>query len=298
MIYTIQMNGIKEVGVLFLKYNISNFIRLIMKNDNLKRVKGILSAKQGTEVPKYSGGAKFKLPYQGSTLYSIDKESWFTDEACSNPFIMTETDEFRSALDYAQPIPQKQTLDMKIPGSVTLDPNTAVEQASQQLNKEQQAEQDLKAQSAAFKQANGISLLTPDPLPRSLNDTEKDKLQSVVEEKVSAGMKLQQEKQEKQTKQVQQTGQIMSSSINALGSAFKANNQVSNSNTTNMIDAGTQAVSSTLSGMGGIAGAVGQVIGMTDSVGQIIRGITGGTDQMTATDKFFDSGIISLNILL
>jgi hypothetical protein len=65
---------------------------------NLNRVKGIISAKQGTEIPKYSGGAKFKLPYQGSTLYSIDKESWFTDEACSNPFTMTETDEFRSAL--------------------------------------------------------------------------------------------------------------------------------------------------------------------------------------------------------
>jgi hypothetical protein len=43
--------------------------------------------------------------------------------------------------------------------------------------------------------------------------------------------------------------------------------------------------------MGGTAGTVGKIIGIADSAGQIIRGITGGTDQMTGADKFFDSGI-------
>jgi hypothetical protein len=47
---------------------------------NLNRIKGILSAKQGAEIPKYEGGAKFAM-YGGNNrfIYSGDGKTWFTD---------------------------------------------------------------------------------------------------------------------------------------------------------------------------------------------------------------------------
>lgn len=295
-----------------------------MKNDNLKRVKGILSAKQGTEVPKFLNSGQLtyakenfitdtnfqlwcsqnNLPPSQENYIRYQKESSNTgNQITSDEDIITKKSDFTVEVNPNQGLNKNSVMSvtteqpnvtLAIPGEIPVTPTTSVEKAAEKIVQEQQATADLQAQSAAFKQQNGIGIPTADPLPKSLNDTDKDKIQSIVEdnqERVSSEMKLQQEKQAKQAKQVQQAGQIMSDSINAVGSAFKANNQANNSNTTNMIDAGTQAVSSTLSEMGGVAGAVGQIIGMADSAGQIIRGITGGTDQMTAADKFFDSGI-------
>lgn len=229
--------------------------------NNLNRVKGIISAKQGTEIPKYSCGAKFKLPYQGSTLYSIDKTSWFTDEACSNSFTATDTDEFKTALRQIQPIPQNQTLDMRIPA------------------------------------------LTVDPVSNSLNATDKAKIQSVINQSQKKADELKQQQatvqQEKKSQQLQQTTQGVSDALNGLGDIFQAYNSANNSNATNIINTGVDGGANFITDLGSkiggksgaVMGAIGQIIGMTDSTGQIIKGITGGTDQMTATDKFFDSGI-------
>ena len=94
-----------------------------------------------------------------------------------------------------------------------------------------------------------------------------------------------------QQQKLGQIGETAAAGFNAIGSAFKANNAANNSNETNAVDSGVSAVSGAMSSMGGTAGTIGKIIGIADSAGQIIRGITGGTDQMTGADKFFDSGI-------
>ena len=267
--------------------------------NNLNRVKGILSAQQGTQVPKYSGGAKFKLPYKGMTLYSIDKESWFTDEACNDPFTMTESDEFRSALSNVQYVPQNIDLSMKIPGGSEATPYTAAEDAakhneiSKQIVDKMIAERQAQATelpkvTVTAKSSNSASTLNVQPLANK-----------ITPEEISAGMQkvnqnletLDQKEALEKAQKWGQVGQAAAQGIQAIGGAFGASQQATDSNLTKGVDSGVDAVGGMLSQMGGIAGGIGQILQIGSAAGQIIEGITGGTDQMTATDKFFDSGI-------
>ena len=53
---------------------------------NLNRIKGILSAKNGAEVPKYEGGAKFLARKNNSLLFSNDQTNWFFDQKLTQPY--------------------------------------------------------------------------------------------------------------------------------------------------------------------------------------------------------------------
>ena len=58
----------------------------MIDRNNLNRVKGILSAKQGAEVPKYEGGAKFLAKKDKSMLFSNNQENWFFDQKLTQPY--------------------------------------------------------------------------------------------------------------------------------------------------------------------------------------------------------------------
>ena len=53
---------------------------------NLNRIKGILSAKQGAEIPKFQQGAKFAMYNGRQMIYSSDQSSWFNDEALTSAY--------------------------------------------------------------------------------------------------------------------------------------------------------------------------------------------------------------------
>ena len=57
-----------------------------MNKNNLNRIKGILSAKQGTQVPKFQSGFVIYHKSTNQPLYSKDGTSWFTDEDYMSPF--------------------------------------------------------------------------------------------------------------------------------------------------------------------------------------------------------------------
>ena len=57
-----------------------------MNENNLNRIKGILSAKNGTQVPKFQGGFVIYHKSTSQPLYSKDGTSWFTDEDYMSPF--------------------------------------------------------------------------------------------------------------------------------------------------------------------------------------------------------------------
>ena len=57
-----------------------------MNKNNLNRIKGILSAKNGTQVPKFQGGFVIYHKSTSQPLYSKDGTSWFTDEDYMSPF--------------------------------------------------------------------------------------------------------------------------------------------------------------------------------------------------------------------
>ena len=58
----------------------------MIDRNNLNRIKGVLSARQGAEIPKFSGGAKFTRHKGTQTIYSNDNISWFLDQDLTAPF--------------------------------------------------------------------------------------------------------------------------------------------------------------------------------------------------------------------
>lgn len=278
-----------------------------MKQDNLNRIRGILSARQGAEIPKYTGGAKFKLPYKGSTLYSIDKESWYTDEACRNPFTMTETDEFRQALSQVQYMPQDVDLSMKIPGGLEATPYTAVEDAarhneiSRQVVDEMIAER--RAQAVELPEVT-VTAASPNT-PRKITPLQVAPIEANID--VSAGMQrvqknLQEQdaeaaknaaKIEKRNNTLGQIGSGLSQGIQAVGNAFGAAQAATDSNLTKGLDMGFDAAADIASQMGPIGQAVGGAMKIAGATGDIIQGITGGNDQMTTADKVLSSSWLS-----
>ena len=51
-----------------------------MNKNNLNRIKGILSAKQGTQIPKFQQGAKLVKQRGNRLIYSSDGKNWFYDQ--------------------------------------------------------------------------------------------------------------------------------------------------------------------------------------------------------------------------
>lgn len=276
--------------------------------NNLNRVKGILSAQQGAQVPKYSGGAKFKLPYKGVTLYSIDKESWFTDEACSNPFTMTESDEFRSALSNVQYMPQNIDLSMKIPGGLEATPYTAAEDAARHNEISKQVVDEMIAERrAAAVQLPEVTVTAKNPNnPRSvplLTTTQAGGGQPID---VSAGMKTVNEKLAKvdqnkadQLEKAQkwgQVGQAASQGIQMIGNAFAAKQAATDSDTTKTADSLYNGVADIASSFGPVGQAIGTSMKIMGAAGNILQELGSGTDQMTKTDQWMDSAFFSWNI--
>ena len=281
--------------------------------NNLNRVKGILSARQGAEIPKYTGGAKFKLPYKGSTLYSIDRESWFTDEACSNPFTMTETDEFRQALNQIQYMPQDVDSSMKIPGGLEQTPYTAVEDAARHNEISRQVVEEMIAERRAAaiplpevnvvaKSPNNASIVSPfnvQPLSEKLTPEEISAGISTVKEKSEEYLKQKQKELDKYNKKINTAtsmGQIASAGIQTIGGALGAHQSASDSNTTKNITAAWDGAANIASQFGPIGEAVGTVMKLAEGAGDIIQSITGGTDQITKTDQWMSSPLLSWNV--
>lgn len=305
--------------------------------NNLNRVKGILSARQGAEIPKFNPGGSFTdaqfqewcaksgVRPNPSTLKEYNALKTLCPNATTQDLISYTTgqialpngqsySDFTKTLENNEPESTKGALNttvlnrnnyesdsgvMKIPGEIATDPNTAIQNAADQLVKEQQAIQDLKVQSQALN--NSLSQLQQ-PLPKGLNNNDKERIQNAIaqnqakqEKAQSTGTKMDIRKQEVistgQADKLGQWGQALSSGIQVIGNAFGASQAATDSNLTKGVDSGVDAVGGMLSQMGGIAGGIGQILQIGSAAGQIIEGITGGTDQMTATDKFFDSGI-------
>ena len=93
-----------------------------------------------------------------------------------------------------------------------------------------------------------------------------------------------------------QVGQGLSQGIQVIGGAMGAQQAVTDSNTTKNITAAWDGAASIASQFGPIGKAVGAVMGIAKGAGDIIQGITGGTDQMTKTDQWMSSPLLSWNV--
>ena len=291
--------------------------------NNLNRVKGILSARQGAEIPKFKNSGKIykRLP-NGLEVMSSDGESWVYVDNPSEQYTLFNNYfyDLPSYNDYdreTQSIISQAREDKKsvlssdysytIPGGLEATPYTAVENA---VVNEERKEQIKAALDNELKATNDIQLTKITQANNSrIQDSktiDKNRTQNAIlatkapqSNKANTNMSFmdlqlanaESDEDKNATIAANTTAQVVGGAIQGLGNVFRAQQSATDSNLTKGIDSGVDAVGGMLSQMGGIAGGIGQILQIGSAAGQIIEGITGGTDQMTGFDKFTGTGI-------
>lgn len=285
---------------------------------NLNRVKGILSAYNGAQIPtQNSGKPKFTKMFGGKPVYSNDGQSWYSDEYLMVPDIgashlMTYADAMEDAKQNAGKSKNEPEWrpPMEIPGDPKITPNTAVQQSASVNKQKQQAvvqkQVEVKAQNTPFKpeplpdlgsQLNAPSILPKEPQITPLQASDLDL--SAAKEK-SAGFNLQKQQEFNKKLKVEQgltqAAGATTAALSAAGAAVKAKQSATDSDTTKTVDGVYDNVSQGLQKAGGVAGIVGTAMQFAGMAGDIAQELGGGTDQQTKTDKWMDSAFFSWNI--
>ena len=272
----------------------------MLDRNKLNRVKGILSARQGAEIPKYNGGARFvKKNQYNVAIYSDDGEAWFTDITLNNPFR-------GNVADFQDITPS--TNSYKIPGSTTVTPNTAVEKAADQIIKQEQIRSDIAAQEQVVQLPEVVVTATrPEPSPNVGIPPSVDKSQlpssiqvpKVIQDQVDAqGEKLKRdkEKQEKRNEWIGKAAAATTVAFQGLGTVMGAQQTATDSTITKGANLAYNQITDTVSQLGPVGKIVGTALKNAAMAGDIIQGLGGGTDQMTNTDKWMDSSFFSWNV--
>lgn len=274
---------------------------------NLNRVKGILSAKQGAEIPKFQQGAKFAMSNGRQMIYSSDRSSWFIDESLTSTYtgslggFKSIQYDPKTPKNPIQPSPHLQTA---IPGDPQITPTTAVETAADTQEKIRLTQQEYEAgkryetlQVSQEAKAQATVALNK-PLTLDTNLLQQDINKGISE--TSAGFNLAKteraQSQAKWTNVGNAIGQGSAALINGVGQAFAAKQQATDSDLTKTADTAYSGIAEAAKSMGPIGEAVGGIMSIAKGAGDIIQELGGGTDQQTKTDKWMDSAFFSWNI--
>ena len=274
---------------------------------NLNRVKGILSAKQGAEIPKFQQGAKFAMYNGRQMIYSNDRSSWFNDESLTSAYTGS-LGGFKS-IQYdpttpKNPIKPSPHLQIEIPGDPKITPTTAVENAADTQEKIRLNQQEYEAgkryetlQESQEAKAQAMSALNrPPTLDTNLLQQDINKGISETSAGVTAFQQQQTQDQIKQSNITDAIGQGAVAAINVLGDVFSAKQQATDSNLTKTADTVYSGVAEVAKNFGPVGQAVGTIMGIAKGAGDILQEIGGGTDQQTQMDKWMDSAALSWNI--
>lgn len=267
----------------------------MVDRNNLNRIKGILSARQGAEIPKYEGGAKFAMYGGNKFIYSRDGKTWFTDYNLTSAYDGSMAG-FKSVQVPSQPV--------SVPGSDPNNgnPNAAVDNAAKinQAVNEQQTEQIIAT--TAQKQIEKLPEVTPivsenkvistAPTSKEIFDKE---VQQYRNDQMSAGMNLRQDTLKKE-KFINGTGQIVTGALEAVGGAVGAAQAATDSNTTKTADAIYDTAAGVVENLGPVGKVVGTAMKFAGMAGDAIQAMGGGTDQQTKMDQWMDSSFFSWNI--
>ena len=301
---------------------------------NLNRVKGILSARKGAEIPKYEGGNKIALPAfnPGDTSFqqwkskatnasSNFRTAWRDYSMLKAEFPTASIDDLASYMDsgagpggvtldslynkYTDAPPKRTNStatvpganpNMSIPGDPNLTPNTAVENAAG-VNAQvaDQKEQVVVAEQAT----NQRPPVQPIPEPPKINIPPASiytKKENPIEVGTRQLFEQEQANREKKEKNWNKFGEITTEVFQGVGNAIGAKQAATDSNLTKGADAAYNMASDVVEKLGPIGKTVGTAMKFAGTAGNIIQELGGGTDQQTATDKWMDSSFFSWNI--
>ena len=299
---------------------------MIDKN-KLNRIQGILSARQGAEIPKFNPGGPVKPPfYIQDGKYFLDgievtKNDFFKDKRVQQ----SQKDLYSDIFNREKQSESNQgsslngsSVKSEIVGAPDITPTTPQEKAEEQIEKTENTKEQIIAetQSQSDPQVQAAKeTLTEMDKPMSPNDGPNlhvpepavvpEKLEvpaQVVEEQKSAGMKLaqdnikNQERAEKFNKVAGNAVQVGTQVFQGIGDAFGAAQAATDSNLTKGADLVYDNIAEGVKKLGPVGQVVGTAMGFAGAAGDIIQGLGGGTDQMTGVDKWMDSSFFSWNI--
>ena len=263
---------------------------------HLNRIRGVLSAKNGAELPKYTvqpGDTlnRIVLNYNKTNNTNL---SW-QDVAVWNNIPDPNKIQPGQILSFTNPSQTSST----VPGANPAEgnPNASV-QAAANVNAQQNAavttgQAQQQAQETIAKTTNR-SLLIPFA---SLNTNEAQQAINKTISENTAGINLDKaDKLQSQAKWTNAIGQGSAALINGVGQVFAAKQQATDSNLTKTTDTVYGGVAEVAKNMGPVGQLVGTAMQNAKIAGDIIQELGGGTDQQTTTDKWMDSALFSWNI--
>ena len=278
-----------------------------MKNDNLNRVRGILSAKKGAEVPKFSNSGKFADPgfinWCKQNNLDPSEENWirFQNQGSNAGQSSIVSDQ--------KPIPVRLVNDYTTDITQSLNPQSSVENATRvmQLTNDKVLNATAEANAASVvaseqPAATTTTTTTVNTNTTSVNGSPAKSADITIknEDDKSDKSKDQNKKQKLKASGDPQkwgvVGQVASAGIQAIGNAFGASQTTTDSELTKGITTGWDAAAATASQFGPYGEAVGAVMNIAKATGDIIQGITGGTDQISKTDQWMASPLLSWNV--
>ena len=296
-----------------------------MNKNNLNRIKGILSAKQGTQIPKFQQGYTIYHKSTNQPLYSPDGKVWYTDQMYSNLFNGNTS-------DYTTPDLQQQfqtkNSNVTIPGQNNTVPSNILDsnivsnalaniQPTQNSNEPYNLIQNpITGISGVTNFANYHGLATPEgitqeteiKLPtKSAADVLGTQSQDLVMptrqvETVNTTAQLK-EGEDKFTPEEKQKIQKMygygaaaSAALQTVGNAFGNAQMTTDSDTTKTVDQVYDGAAEAVSQMGPWGKVVGTAMQAAGAVGDIAQSMGGGTDQQTKLDQWMDSSFLSWNV--
>ena len=268
----------------------------------INRVKGILSARQGAEIPKYTTGGPFNANDPGFkqwyTHFSIspNPNTWAQYQHAKKSVSNGSIDQiiaFTQTNGANLPLENPTTA---IPGDPKITPTTAVETSAlaneavdaqkQQIATEQAAVQQYnKVQPVALQTPEGLVIESPEEhLKKALKTTS---LAETFTDNDNAG-------DAKRKKQITDAvGYTTTAAIQGIGNVVGAKQAATDSNLTKGIDAVYGTVAEGIKNAGPTGQAIGTAMQMGKIAGDIIQELGGGTDQQTAVDKWMDSPLFS-----
>lgn len=263
----------------------------MVDRNNLNRIKGILSARQGAEIPKYDGGAKFAMYGNKQTIYSSDRSKWFLDSNL--------TQEYTGSLAGFKSIQIPTQSKTEIPGANPDEgnPQAAVDAAAAKnaaVNSEkdsQVVDQTVQSQQDTTVDASTETKGNTNPNGQTPEAT----AQQPVESNPSAGMNLTLEK-EKDLKLTNAGAKVGNAVFDMADGIVGTKQMATDSDLTKGVDAAYDGIASVASNFGPIGEAVGSIMKIAGTAGDLIQEMGGGTDQQTKMDKWMDSSFFSWNI--
>ena len=312
-----------------------------MKHDNLNRIRGILSAREGAQIPKFTPGGVlyYKDLGNGKKVYSKtqEPEDWYTNEQCTDPYtliddtfrnapvqelrpaentsVQNSNDGFRTTLNaisdkvlgqiQKQPNQPNQPVTTVIPGQSSDVGNTtaSIEAAANERSVVEKERNSNRAAKQARKEElleQGIAWQKANLNDNGLTTNQQNRIDRIAANNQARADRVEQRLVDRNTVTVDernqtlgQIGQGLSAGIQMAGDAFGAAQAATDSELTKGLDTGFDMTANIASQFGPVGQAIGGAMKIAGAAGDIIQGITGGNDQMTAADKVLSSSWLS-----